>query len=471
MGIWCVKTHPTPSNDLGGVGGSVSLSLAPQPGASYKAERGGAVFFAPASDLLDSPTATSAPNFSRLAALFGLFYFWQGIGEPTDGLLTQPVRALLIERGESTESISTFVFLLSLPWTIKPLYGLVSDSFPLAGYRRKSYLVLVGLATATAMFGLAAQPSTISNAQLFWWLVPPAVAVAFSDVVIDALMIERSQPAGWTGQMQAVQWTCFYGAGALSGYAGGYLSQHHLLSTGFLIVGCGALASILLALVAGEDRGLATRAARQSMLGNLAQAWRMPVLRATCLFLLLWSFNPFLSTTVLQVHMHRELDFSEQFFGEAMTWNQFAAMAGTAVYGLIRTRVKDVRWLLHGAIVLGVISTIAYWSLESEASARAASVASGFSGAMALLVQLDLAAQVCPLAIAGTVFSLLMALANLSTFSSEWLGGILYDRWQLAWGARAAFNLLIGVGAATTASCWVLVPWLAREIKAHASQA
>ena len=31
-----------------------------------------------------------------------------------------------------------------LPWVIKPLYGFISDSFPLFGYKRRSYLVLSG---------------------------------------------------------------------------------------------------------------------------------------------------------------------------------------------------------------------------------------------------------------------------------------------------------------------------------------
>lgn len=34
----------------------------------------------------------------------------------------------------------------NLPWTIKPAIGLLSDTVPLWGYHRKSYLVAAGLA-------------------------------------------------------------------------------------------------------------------------------------------------------------------------------------------------------------------------------------------------------------------------------------------------------------------------------------
>lgn len=32
-----------------------------------------------------------------------------------------------------------------LPWVVKPLYGFISDSVPLFGYRRRSYLAVCGL--------------------------------------------------------------------------------------------------------------------------------------------------------------------------------------------------------------------------------------------------------------------------------------------------------------------------------------
>ena len=42
----------------------------------------------------------------------------------------------------------------SIPWLIKPLWGFISDSVPLFGYRRKSYLVLCGALGAAAGFAL-----------------------------------------------------------------------------------------------------------------------------------------------------------------------------------------------------------------------------------------------------------------------------------------------------------------------------
>lgn len=42
--------------------------------------------------------------------------------------------------------VAVLVGLAGLPWVVKPLYGFISDSIPLFGYKRRSYLMLCGLA-------------------------------------------------------------------------------------------------------------------------------------------------------------------------------------------------------------------------------------------------------------------------------------------------------------------------------------
>ena len=86
-----------------------------------------------------------------LILLFGAMYFVQGIAEPTEGLIAQPVRSLLNRGASSVAEIAAFGAILSLPWTFKPLYGLLTDFVPLFGTRRRSYLLLT---TAVTVLGL-----------------------------------------------------------------------------------------------------------------------------------------------------------------------------------------------------------------------------------------------------------------------------------------------------------------------------
>src|SRR3954447_17698242 len=96
-----------------------------------------------------------APSVRRrgleLGLLFGALSFLQGIGEPTDGLIAQPVRTLLRSWGRSTGEIAVFAALLAIPWSLKPLYGLLSDFVPLVGSRRKGYLIVASAVMALAL--------------------------------------------------------------------------------------------------------------------------------------------------------------------------------------------------------------------------------------------------------------------------------------------------------------------------------
>ena len=138
-----------------------------------------------------------------LAAL----YFVQSVGDPTSGLIAQPVRSLLRTWGESPAALGALMALLALPWTIKPLFGLLSDFVPLFGSRRRNYLLLANGAAAVSLFLLAFVPIAPGSLWLlFALLLPTTMAIALGDVIVDALMIEKGQPLGLTGRFQSIQW-------------------------------------------------------------------------------------------------------------------------------------------------------------------------------------------------------------------------------------------------------------------------
>ena len=84
---------------------------------------------------------------ARLMLFFAVVYAVEGIGQAKSGIVWQPLTHFLKEaQGWGPVQISVSLAVLDVPWVIKPLYGLVSDFLPLAGYRRRSYLLLASLA-------------------------------------------------------------------------------------------------------------------------------------------------------------------------------------------------------------------------------------------------------------------------------------------------------------------------------------
>jgi hypothetical protein len=88
----------------------------------------------------------------RLMLFFAAVYLVEGFGQ-TGGLIAQLLTYYLKEvYGWTPVKVTASLAVLTFPWVIKPVYGIVSDFVPLFGYRRKSYLIL---ANAVAAGGLS----------------------------------------------------------------------------------------------------------------------------------------------------------------------------------------------------------------------------------------------------------------------------------------------------------------------------
>ncbi len=401
-----------------------------------------------------------------LGAFFGTLYFVQGVGEPTEGLIAQPVRSLLKGWGLDTAEIAAFAAIMAFPWTIKPLYGVLSDFVPLLGYRRKSWLILATILTILGLFTVwALDLPRGASTLLLCLLLLPTIGVAFTDVVADALMIEKGQPLGLTGRLQSIQWGALYSAGLLTGVLGGWLSQTNHEQWGFLICGSLTVVTLLCALLFVDEERVAKKidrsGAREAMLA-LWKAARSPLVLSVGGYLFLWNFNPF-SAAVLYTHFTEVLKLggaeAELFYGKTVSVISVGSIVACVLYGFV-CRALSPRLMVHGSIVLGIVATVLYWGVRDEATAYTLSFVVGLVYMLSTLVQLDLAARACPTESAGTTFALLMSLCNLSVSLSQAVGGSWYESLKgRGYTGQQSFDVLVGVGALFTASCWVLL-WL-----------
>jgi len=111
-----------------------------------------------------------------LGTLFALLYFVQGIVEPTDGLLSQPIKSLLTNWGYSAAT-AWFISLLSLASAIEPLYNLLTDFVALAGSRRRNYLLLTTAVASISLTAVHPLPLTSEGGAT----VAPAAAISGHD--------------------------------------------------------------------------------------------------------------------------------------------------------------------------------------------------------------------------------------------------------------------------------------------------
>lgn len=412
---------------------------------------------------IETTQAHTATKVAGAYAFFATLYFVQSVGDPTSGLVAQPVRSLLKTWGESPAELAALMALLAVPWTIKPIFGLLSDFVPLFGSRRRNYLLLANALAAGSLLMLAFTPLTPGSwGALFALLLPTTMAIALGDVIVDALMVEKGQPLGLTGRFQSIQWAAANAALLLTGMLGGYVAEERLQSLAF--AGCAALwlvALVVTWLYATDDHGehldvVSLRETGVALVGVL----RDPLFLAVCALLTLWSFNPVWGS-VLYVRMTEDLGFSEQQFGNVTSAFFLGSLLGSIGYGIYCRSVRLSR-LLHISIIAAVVSNAVYWQLDDLTSAYIISVIAGAAYMTGTLIQLDLSARIIPARAAATIFATVMALTNFAGSASEAFGGWLFEAAKAPYGRATAFSLVVAVSVAAAVSCWLVVPLLRR---------
>ncbi len=405
------------------------------------------------------------PGFvAGIGLLFGAVYFVQSVGDPASGLIAQPVRSLLNDWGESPAAIAGFMAAMALPWSLKPLLALLSDFVPLFGSRRRGYLLVATGAAAIGLGILYAAPLTPGARWILLMLLfVPTLGIAFSDVLVDALMIEVGKPRNLTGRLQSVQWFAASLGLLCSGIVGGYLTSRNRHDLAFLI--CAALWSASLVLTVAfvhEPRRAVNANELRATAGALRSALAAPGLLTICAITFLWDGNP-LSYSVNYLHLTRTLGLDEQVYGSSLSLFSAGGMIASVAYGLYCRRIA-ASVLLHGAIAAGIVANVLYWWVAGAPSLYVVSMLGGLAYMTGSLILLDLAARLVPLPVAATVFALIMALANLGSSLAEAMGGYVFEGATTRYGGATAYGIVIVLSVLVIASCWSCVPLLRRQV-------
>ncbi|ONK66700.1 uncharacterized protein A4U43_C06F11060 [Asparagus officinalis] len=178
----------------------------------------------------------------RMSSAFGasfvwlviLIYFTQGFRSFVWTAVSYQMKDML----KLSPSASQFVVSVAyFPWSIKPLYGILSDCIPIRRKKRKPYLVL---ATILSLFPWLVMGSTSLRSSrnfLMALLTIQNLGTAMADVVIDAMIAEavRAEKAEFSGDLQSLSWSAMALGGICGSLLGGYTLSTLRTDTIFLL--------------------------------------------------------------------------------------------------------------------------------------------------------------------------------------------------------------------------------------------
>ncbi|KAI7733329.1 hypothetical protein M8C21_021322 [Ambrosia artemisiifolia] len=164
-----------------------------------------------------------------------LIYFTQGFRS----FVWTAVSYQLKDRLKLSPSASQFVTSIAFfPWSIKPIYGILSDCIPIKGRKRIPYLVIATLLSLFPWVIIGLQ-ETIRNSrdQLMIFLLLQNLGSAMADVVIDAMIAEaaRLEKAKFAGDLQSVSWMAMALGGICGSLLGGYALSNFQMEDIFLV--------------------------------------------------------------------------------------------------------------------------------------------------------------------------------------------------------------------------------------------
>ncbi len=397
----------------------------------------------------------------RIYLFFAVNYFAQGMG----GLAYEPVSYYLKDAlGLGPSDAAMFVAWMTLPLTIKPLFGLLTDFLPWAGKRRAPHLVAVSLLTSLGWLLLAGLKAPDYNAALAL-LVLVNVGFVLSDVVCDAVMVERGKERGKTGLYQAVSIGTLYGTLIITGLGGGWLAQHAPYRWVFVLTACfPALTALSARWVDESGVGDIKETATRGWSG-LSGMIRDPKAWAVAAGIFLWSFCPFLGTAQFY-YQSEALKLSPLFIGGLATAGGFAGLAGAAIFG--RLTGGGTEKVARASIWLGAPLSLLYLFYRGPWSVMILTVLFSLLGVVFRLAWMDLAAKACPEGAEATVFAAYMAVFNIAASASNTLGGRFYESLTASHGAYAAMAILSLVGTAGTLAAWPCLRYALRNDAARA---
>ncbi|XVE65986.1 hypothetical protein DITRI_Ditri08aG0044900 [Diplodiscus trichospermus] len=321
----------------------------------------------------------------------------------------------------------------ALPWLVKPLYGFISDSIPLFGYRRRSYLVLSGLLGALSWSLMATFVDNKYGAA--FCILIGSLSVAFSDVVVDSMVVERArgESQSLSGSLQSLCWGSSAFGGIVSSYFSGSLVDAYGVRFVFGVTALLPLITSAVAVLVKEQPVLGPAKVQNVLLGNpsflessrasiiqLWNAFRQPNVFLPTVFIFLWQATP-QSDSAMFYFTTNKLGFKPEFLGRVKLVTSVASLVGVGLYNGFLKNVPLRKIFLATTIfgtALGMTQVFLVTGLNRQFGISDEWFAIGDSLILTVLAQasfmpvLVLAAKLCPEGMEATLFATLMSISN-----------------------------------------------------------
>jgi predicted MFS family arabinose efflux permease len=344
---------------------------------------------------------------------------------------------------------------------VKPLAGVMTDSIPLCGTRRRHYLLFSLVATGIGWIVLSLVPRT------YGWMLPVYtlmyVGVVFTSSTLGGVMVEAGNRFRAAGRFTSQRVAMFKLAEITGGPLGGWMATFP-----FVVPACLgallhlALAPFLMRYLPKEPKATLDSSAWKEIVrqGKVLVSSRTLLGAAAMIFLL--AASPGMNTPLF-FYQTNVLRFEGPFIGLLAPVGALGGMAAAAAYYPLCRRF-NLRTLVAASIVLHALGGLTYLAYHSHQSAIVISIIAGACNTLAMLPVYDIALRATPKGSEAIGYAVMMSMWNLTNALSDIVGAYIFE-----WVGRS-LTPLIWIDAVSTLAVIVAVPFMPRALSTRESE-
>lgn len=330
-------------------------------------------------------------------------------------------------------SLNIMMSVIRLPWSMKLLWAIFSDSFPVFGFRRKYYLLLGSLfcIISTLTLGLIEHNNIMVTT---WMLILYFWGGAICNVIGEGQVVENgrkgssSHSAKTVSMFFAFRKFSFAFMAYLSGYLLSVMTKQHIFLIGSIL----PIAVFISSFFLQESRNHRVISMKRQ-LRYVVDIVKIPSIKNSIIFIFIMMITPSCGN-VLFYFMTNELKFSPELLGKMTMFQSIASLAAILAYMMFFTETDIHKLLMYSTIIvtpfcLLPVVVVKRWNqflyIPDSAFIMTDTVLLEFVGEFQSLPLLVLCSHIIPEGLESTIYSLLLTANNaanaLSSFVSSFL--------------------------------------------------
>lgn len=347
-------------------------------------------------------------------------YFCQGLLGISGVALPLYLRNL----GWNVGDVTAIMSLAASPWIFKIFYGILSDSFPIKGIRRRYYIIFYLFFSSLGWLLLLLFPPT--KFSILFCLLIANLGFSGVDVVTDGLIVEHSSKAT-SSFYQGLAWGSRSLGAILGGVGGGFLAALWEPRAVFMLT----LTIPLIALPAVfifREKNWPTTPFRSAFepLGRCFSLLKEKNFQSFLGLLLISSLSSAFGMPFF-FFMHEVLGFRETFLGTLASLGWLGAMFGSLVFLTVLRKIS-IRRTLQMAIIINSLNIFSTFFILNETSALIIVIVGGAMSCLVMLPMMSLAAVLTRhTGVESAMFAILMSAYNIGQIIFGFLGGRIYN--------------------------------------------